>query len=116
MDVSCLCDRAAITDVIGAVEFNFFHRWSDFIFVVSAVLTIVAFMITRKSRPGLQSSGTDGLDGDSTVMIYSGSNSGVSITVNTAGSNKPPSYNTTNYDRFRAYVSGSTHPKGAKGV
>lgn len=44
--------RVAITDVIGSVEFNFFHRWSDFIFVFSAFASIVVFGVSRKSRPG----------------------------------------------------------------
>jgi hypothetical protein len=42
--------RKAITAAIGTIEFNFFHRWSDFIFVVSALLTIVAFFVLRKVK------------------------------------------------------------------
>lgn len=42
--------RKAITAVIGDIEFNFFHRWSDFIFVVSALLTIVVFFVLRKVK------------------------------------------------------------------
>jgi hypothetical protein len=94
VEVDCLrkeCEgpplRSAITEVIGHVEFNFFHRWSDFIFVVSAVLTIVVFVITRKARPGV------GSDGVSTTA------NGAAVTV------RPdvPEYTTTNYDRFKAY-------------
>jgi hypothetical protein len=41
----------AITEVIGGdVEFNFFHRWSDFIFVLSALGTIVVFFVLRTSQ------------------------------------------------------------------
>ncbi len=43
-------NRKAITAVIGDIEFNFFHRWSDFIFVVSALLTIVVFFVLRKVK------------------------------------------------------------------
>ncbi len=52
----CTCNyvnhfgRKAITTVIGDIEFNFFHRWSDFIFVVSALLTIVVFVVLQKMK------------------------------------------------------------------
>jgi hypothetical protein len=79
--------RSAITEVIGHVEFNFFHRWSDFIFVVSAVLTIVVFVITRKARPGV------GVDGVSTAA------NGAAVVVRPDA----PEITTTNYDRFRSH-------------
>ena len=45
--------RASITDAVGRIQFNFFHRWFDVIFVLSACASIVVFMLvaaTRSSR------------------------------------------------------------------
>jgi hypothetical protein len=45
--------RASISDAVGNIHFNFFHRWFDVIFVLSACASIVMFMLvaaTRSSR------------------------------------------------------------------
>ena len=99
----CRCS-VAITDVIGSVEINFFHRWSDFIFVVSAVLTIVAFVITRKSRTTMESD---------TMMLY-GSNGGAGVSV--AVNPEPRKHvNSSNYDRFKMYFAPAPHGYPVKG-
>ncbi len=43
-----LHDRKNVSRSIGGeVEFSFFHRWFDVIFVLSACASIVSFMITN---------------------------------------------------------------------
>jgi len=45
--------RAPITGALGNISFNFFHRWFDVIFVLSACISIVVLMLvaaTRSSR------------------------------------------------------------------
>jgi hypothetical protein len=45
--------RASISTAVGNIHFNFFHRWFDVIFVLSACASIVGFMLvvaTRSSR------------------------------------------------------------------
>ena len=60
--------RKAITRVIGDVEFNFFHRWGDFIFVVTAASTIVVFVLVRQAKSlttthrAISKVSTDGFD------------------------------------------------------
>eukprot|EP01138_Halocafeteria_seosinensis_P007203 gb/GECG01007366.1/.p1 GENE.gb/GECG01007366.1/~~gb/GECG01007366.1/.p1 ORF type:complete len:208 (+),score=4.48 gb/GECG01007366.1/:1-624(+) len=38
--------RQAITRAVGDIEFNFFHRWFDAIFIVATVITIIAYILT----------------------------------------------------------------------
>lgn len=40
--------RIIITQVLGSLHFNFYHRWFDVIFLVSALTTIVVLYISQK--------------------------------------------------------------------
>ena len=46
--------REVLSEVLGNIHFEFYHRWFDVIFVVSALLTVVFYLIKAKtatSRP-----------------------------------------------------------------
>lgn len=45
--------RFIITEVLGDLQFNFYHRWFDVIFLVSALTSIGALYLTHKS-PNLE--------------------------------------------------------------
>lgn len=40
--------RVIITEVLGGLHFNFYHRWFDVIFLVSAITTIVVLYLLHK--------------------------------------------------------------------
>ena len=43
--------RLIITEVLGKLQFNFYHRWFDVIFLVSALSTIGLLYIVRQNAP-----------------------------------------------------------------
>jgi hypothetical protein len=43
--------RQIITQVFGDIEFHFYHSWSDVIFFVSSMVTLVLLIATRDQRP-----------------------------------------------------------------
>lgn len=42
--------RVIITEVLGNLHFNFYHRWFDVIFLVSALSTIVVLYLSQKPQ------------------------------------------------------------------
>ncbi|KAL5268091.1 hypothetical protein ACHWQZ_G002071 [Mnemiopsis leidyi] len=43
--------RVIITEVLGNIHFNFYHRWFDVIFLVSAVCTMGVLYVTHQTSP-----------------------------------------------------------------
>lgn len=42
--------RAIITEVLGDLHFNFYHRWFDTIFLISIIFTIIVFFAKIKDK------------------------------------------------------------------
>jgi hypothetical protein len=42
--------RAVVTQVLGNIEFDFYHRWFDFIFVPSVLVTMAVFFVADRTR------------------------------------------------------------------
>lgn len=40
--------RVVVSKALGNIHFNFYHRWFDFIFLISALSTIALFIVKRE--------------------------------------------------------------------
>ena len=50
IQVECLCNRERISDVLGGeLEYEFFHRWFNTLFLASSLLTMLLFYFQYKN-------------------------------------------------------------------
>lgn len=42
--------REVVSKSLGNIHFNFYHRWFDFIFLISTIITIVIYVIQRRVK------------------------------------------------------------------
>lgn len=42
--------REVVSKALGNIHFNFYHRWFDFIFLISTIITIVIYVIQRRVK------------------------------------------------------------------
>lgn len=43
-----------VTESLGAIHYNFYHRWSDVLFMGSAVATAVVLVLQHQSKSALE--------------------------------------------------------------
>ena len=46
--------RAIVTEVLGDLQFNFYHRWFDVMFLVAATCTMAVLYLAHKRDKGEQ--------------------------------------------------------------
>jgi hypothetical protein len=42
--------RGMFNEMLGNISFDFYHRWFDFVFLPSAICTIVFFLVVNKAE------------------------------------------------------------------
>lgn len=43
--------RSIITEVLGGLQFNFYHQWFDLMFLISALVSIAFLWLAHKQTP-----------------------------------------------------------------
>lgn len=76
--------RNTISSLLGSIEFNFYHRWFDVIFLVSGLASVVLLYFVHQAN-------------NSNVMLSSASMSSISTGSSGGSSTTPTSDYSTNY-------------------